>query len=306
MTDQRPHVNERLQRLAQAGREGLARSARQRAARPRGSARSGSPGYGKRPSLDSPVPELYNPINRINRTYMLRDRFTHNNSEFLDYLASHPEAEQGIPPLSDLSRELGISLAALREQLEVARALGLVDVKPRIGTRRRPYSFTPAVMQSLTYALALQDSHFDKFATLRNHIEIAFWDEAARRLTDADKAELRSLIARARAKLNATSAQVPHEEHRALHLLIFSRLENPFVTGILEAYWDSYEAVGLNLYSGDMTYLHEVWNYHARMVDCICAGDYAGGREALVAHVGLLTQRPAEGSPRVLTPEGET
>ena len=82
--------------------------------------------------------------------------------------------------------------------------------------------------------------------------------------------------------------QVPHEEHRQLHLLIFSRLENPFVTGLLEAYWDMYEAVGLNMYSGDMAYLNEVWDYHARMVECICAGDYEGGREALVAHMDLL------------------
>jgi DNA-binding FadR family transcriptional regulator len=236
---------------------------------------------------------------------MLRERVAPDISEFLRYLATHPEAENGIPALSGLSRELGLSLAALREQLEVARALGLVDVKPRTGTRRRAYSFTPAVRQSLTYALALQDSHFAKFAALRNHIEIAFWDEATRRLTDADKAELQALIARARGKLASPSVQVPHEEHRALHLLIFSRLENPFVTGILEAYWEMYEAVGLNLYSGDIAYLNEVWDYHARMVDCILAADYSGGRDALVAHVGLLMQRPAELTTRARTSEGE-
>jgi DNA-binding FadR family transcriptional regulator len=87
--------------------------------------------------------------------------------------------------------------------------------------------------------------------------------------------------------------QVPHEEHRQLHLLIFGRLNNPFVTGLLDAYWDMYEAVGLNMYSGDLAYLNEVWDYHSRMVECICAGDYDGGREALVAHMHLLVQRPA-------------
>ena len=49
-------------------------------------------------------------------------------SEFLHYLASHKEAEDGLPTLAELSRELGISVATLREQLEVARALGLVEV----------------------------------------------------------------------------------------------------------------------------------------------------------------------------------
>src|SRR5512141_1983995 len=101
---------------------------------------------------------------------MLRERPTTDISEFMHYLASHPEAESGLPSLHELSRELGISLAGLREQLEVARALGLVEVRPRIGTRRRPFSFAPAVQQSLSYAVALEDGHFEKFAELRNHI----------------------------------------------------------------------------------------------------------------------------------------
>lgn len=224
---------------------------------------------------------------------MLRERPSTDLSEFLRYLASHPEAEQGLPSLNELSRELGISVAGLREQLEVARALGLVEVRPRTGTRRRPFSFAPAVNQTLGYAVALDRSHFEQFAQLRNHIETAYWDEAVRKLTDEDKQQLETLIQRAQEKLRGNPVQVPHEEHRKLHLLIYRRLGNPFVTGILEAYWDSYEAVGLNMYAGSIDYLNEVWQYHARMVECICSGDYAAGREALIKHVDLLAQRPA-------------
>ena len=97
-------------------------------------------------------------------------------SEFLRYLASHKEAEVGLPALSELSRELGISVATLREQLEVARALGLVEVKPRTGMRRRPYEFASTVRHSLGYALILNDGHFQKYSELRNHIESAYWD----------------------------------------------------------------------------------------------------------------------------------
>ncbi len=79
---------------------------------------------------------------------ILRERISPNISEFLRYLAAHEEADNNLPSLSDLSRELGVSLASLREQLEVARALGLVEVRPRLGTRRRIYSFTPAIRQS--------------------------------------------------------------------------------------------------------------------------------------------------------------
>jgi DNA-binding FadR family transcriptional regulator len=236
---------------------------------------------------------------------MLKERSSPEISELLHYLAVHPEAESRIPSLSGLSRELGISLAALREQLEVARALGLVDVRPRTGTRRLPFSFTPAVRQSLGYALALDDDHFDKFADLRTHLEMSFWDEATRKLTAEDKTALQALVARARQKLSAEMVQVPHEEHRQLHLLIFRRLGNPFVTGLLEAYWDMYEAVGLNLYSGDIDYLNEVWEHHARIVECICAGDYSGGREVLAAHMTLLMHRPTRPAPQPGNSEGE-
>jgi DNA-binding FadR family transcriptional regulator len=224
---------------------------------------------------------------------MLRDRPTFDISEFLRYLASHQEAEGGLPALTELSRGLGISVAALREQLEVARALGLVEVRPRTGMRRLPFSFTPAVRQSLGYALALNDGHFQKFSELRNHIEAAYWDEAVCKLTDQDKDELKALIERASEKLRKAPVQVPHEEHRKLHLLIYCRLNNPFVTGILEAYWDAYEAVGLNMYAGGMDYLHEVWSYHSKMVESICTGNYEAGRKALIEHVDLLAQRPS-------------
>lgn len=221
----------------------------------------------------------------------VRERISPDISEFLRYLAGHKEAEDKLPSLSDLSRELGVSVASLREQLEVARALGLVEVRPRLGTRRRTYSFTPAVRQSLRYALALNNEHFRKYAELRNHVESAFWYEAVKQLTDQDKAELRTLVARAWAKLRGAQIQVPHEEHRNLHLLVYSRLDNPFVTGILEAYWDAYEAVGLNVFTGGYDYLQEVWQYHEQMVEGICTGNYQAGYEALIKHTDLLYHR---------------
>ena len=122
---------------------------------------------------------------------IVRERVFPDISEFLRYLAAHKEAESGLPTLSELSQELNLSVASLREQLEVARALGLIEVKPgRGGTRRRDYSFTPAVRQSLRYALALDDVHFRKYSELRNHVESAFWHEAVEKLTDEDKEEL--------------------------------------------------------------------------------------------------------------------
>jgi DNA-binding FadR family transcriptional regulator len=225
---------------------------------------------------------------------MFRERTgTDSLSEFLRYLAQHEETNGGqLPTLSALSQELGVSIASLREQLEVARALGLVEVKPRTGTKRLPYSFTPAVRQSLRYALVLNNEHFQKYSELRNRVEGAFWYEAVQLLTEEDKQELQNLLALANKKLNGNPIQIPHEEHRKLHMLIFQRLENPFVTGLLEAYWEAYEAVGLNVFTGGLSYLEEVWGYHAQMVEAICNNDFEAGYQALIQHTDLLYQRP--------------
>ena len=224
---------------------------------------------------------------------MLRERTMPNSlSDFMHYLAEHEESNgERLPALNALSRELGVSTASLREQLEVARALGLVEVRPRTGMKRLPYSFAPAVKQSLRYALTLDNEHFKKYSELRNHIEGAYWHQAVELLTNDDKQELKNLLERAKEKLHGNSIQIPHEEHRKIHMLIYQRLENPFVTGLLEAYWDAYEAVGLNVFTGGLSYLEKVWEYHTQMVEAICNGDYEAGYQALIQHTDLLYHR---------------
>jgi len=208
-------------------------------------------------------------------------------SEFMRYLAAHPQAEENLPALTQLSEELGVSVASLREQLEVARALGLVEVRPRTGIRRLPYTFLPAVRQSLGYAMALDETHFQQFADLRKHVEAAYWHEAVAKLTPEDHAKLNQLLTRAWEKLDGRPIQIPHDEHKQLHLVIYGRLDNPFVSGILEAYWEAYESIGLNVFT-DYAYLREVWDYHQRMVNSICSGDFEAGHRALVEHADML------------------
>ena len=220
-------------------------------------------------------------------------------SEFFDYLiASALDGEienDRLPSLNALSQELGVSVARLREQLEVAKALGFVEVRPRTGIRRRPYSFTPAVWQSLSYAITIDSGLFLSFAMLRRQVELAFWDQAVRALQPEDYQELKDLMEKALSKLNGTPIRIPHVEHRQLHMTIYRRLDNPFVLGIIEAFWAAYEAARFNLYA-DYNYLQEVWNFHQQMVDAICSGDFDAGYRALLEHTDLLYHRP-DGTP---------
>lgn len=213
-------------------------------------------------------------------------------SELLNYLAFEGlEPGDRLPAIRDLAAELGISNGKLREQLEVARSLGLVEVRPKTGTRMLEYRFLESLKTGLMYRLAREPGAFAQFGELRNHVEAAFWHDAVSRLTEEDRKELVKLVERAWEKLRGRPVQIPHAEHRQLHLAIFSRLDNEFVRGLLEAYWEAYEAVELNVYN-DYRYLEQVWRYHEKMVEAIQAGDLAAGYQALIEHTGLLSRRP--------------
>jgi DNA-binding FadR family transcriptional regulator len=224
-------------------------------------------------------------------------------SELLCYLArqAYPPRTR-LPAIQELSTTLGISTGKLREQLEVARQLGLVEVRPKTGIRTLDFSFFQMIKIGLSYALAMDPKYFFQFGILRNNVEAAFWHEAVGLLLPKDKDHLMDLMERAWTKLRGYPIQIPHDEHRDLHLTIYSRLENPFVVGLLEAYWEAYETVGLNLYA-DYSYLESVWNYHDQMVKAILSGDIETGYRALVEHTGLIHNRPEIG--RFRPPEVE-
>jgi DNA-binding FadR family transcriptional regulator len=222
---------------------------------------------------------------------MIPSGLSHLLSTFLTHLANEStHGAESLASINELSETLEISVSTLREELQVARALGLIDVKPRIGIKCLPYSFAPAVTKSLAFAVSVDKQMFRQFSDLRNHVEASYWYQAVSSLTPEDIEELNQIINQAFQKLNSDPVQIPHREHRQLHLTIYKRVKNEFVIGLLESYWDIYEAVGLNVYE-DQKYLERVWSYHQQMVDAVTNNDFLSGYQALIAHMDLLFQR---------------
>lgn len=210
------------------------------------------------------------------------------DSEFLDYLVTQNVAPgERLPTLAEMGSEIGISVGKLREQLEVARSLGLVSVRPRVGVHRRSFDFLPAVRNSALFALTTGEATFSQFSQLRRAIETALWPMAVVSLTADDKGHLREILDRAWDKLEGEPVHIPNEEHRQLHLTLFKRLDNPFVRGLLEAYWDIYEASELTRLAS-YQYWTEVWHYHEQIVDAVCDGEFERARELLIDHFKLL------------------
>jgi DNA-binding FadR family transcriptional regulator len=220
-------------------------------------------------------------------------RLTALQSDLLRYIVENGYRPGDLlPTIQSISRNMDVSIAKTRESLEVARALGAVEIKPGRGTRVAEYTFAPAASMSALYAIGLDSAGFEHLSELRNALEGYFWEAAVTQLAAVDIAGLRAILESAHERLSSQPVQVPAEEHRRLHLALFARLDNPFVLGILEAFWEAYDTFGFNVYT-DLDYHRRVWDYHERIVAALEVGDIDGGRHLLVEHMHLLGHRRA-------------
>ena len=218
-------------------------------------------------------------------------------SDFLNFIIRQGyQPGDRLPSIQELTADTHLDMSAnkVREQLEVARQMGWVEVRSRRGTRIKDYAFTPAVRLSAMYALACGE-RFEDFASLRNHVESAYWQEACALLTEQDFDVMQGCIDSATQKLNSPPIHIPNPEHRLFHMTVFKHLENTFVLGILEAYWDLYEEVGVNRYM-DYRYLRQVWDYHWRILELIRGGQFEAAQRAFVEHTRLLRHEPNNAS----------
>lgn len=195
-----------------------------------------------------------------------------------------------LPALGDLAKQMGMSRGKLREELIAAQAYGVVEMRPGDGTYVRAFDFYTAIRPAILYSIACDRENFNRFRVLRAYLEVAFWDEAVRALTEDDIRQLEQIVIGAERKLKSTPIQIPHADHRDLHLRIFGKLDNPFVQGLLRAYWDAYEAAELHHYF-ELSYYEEMWASHRALVEALKSGHPQRGREILTQHFTILDQR---------------
>ncbi len=209
-------------------------------------------------------------------------------SEFVKYIAEKSLlGEVRIPALSVLSKELHVSVASLREQLEVARVLGFVEVKPKTGIRWLPYNFTPSLLLSVLYALSISSDFFEQFRDMRNHLEGAYFLESVAKLSKNDIDQLKNIVFRAEEKIISNPPKLPHAEHREFHARIFSKIQNNFVELIFLVYWDIYEYQGYAIIN-DLDYLKRVWHYHRLVYEGIQSGNIQQALESFLEHKNLM------------------
>ena len=159
-----------------------------------------------------------------------------------------------LPSIQELTDDAHLDMSAnkVREQLEVARMMGWVEVRSKRGTRIKEYAFTPAVRLSALYAMACGE-RFESFASLAQPCRSGLLERSLRacsRMPTWTDMQACHRQRRSKAALAVRSTS-PIPNIASFHHERYSRhLDNTFVLGILEAYWDLYEEVAVNRYDG--------------------------------------------------------
>ena len=209
------------------------------------------------------------------------------NLPLLSYLANSAKQGKNIPSIVQLSEELSLSTAAVREQLAVARQLEVVEVKTKTGIHTSSFSVAPAICLAFRYGLELDPSMRGEIASVRQHLELAFWNEAVSKLTEKDVEHLEGIVDTAYQKINNHPVILPLEEHKEFHLTIYRPLKNNYLNNLMEAYWELNSETDYHTYS-DVNTLQNVWAYHRKIQQAIAAREFDLGFEALKTHYELV------------------
>ncbi len=212
----------------------------------------------------------------------------------LHFLAEASKNEKEIPSIAELSGILGVSIANVREQLEVAKQLGFVEVRPRTGIQKKAFSLVPLINLGMNYGMRCESSLLDDYINLRAHLELAYWDEAAKNLNNDQLDYMQFLVEVAFRKLQRIPAIIPDEEQSEFHLSIFRPLANKVLINILEAYWELEDANGLKFFT-DLDDMLAAWSKRQVIVDALRNKDAKKGKLALESLlVSPIKQKSAE------------
>lgn len=170
----------------------------------------------------------------------------------------------------ELAVELGMSLTPLREAVRRLSSEGLIDLDSQRDAR----------VASMSAAEARQ------LFEVRLSLDPTAAELAAQRRTDSDVAALRSSAARLLPVTRAWGEEAL-TAHRAFHRALYLASRNDVLIRMLDDLWDKsdrYRRIGLELPPGEEPRTRDHREHHD-LVDLIAAGDAAGARSLMSAHI---------------------
>lgn len=170
----------------------------------------------------------------------------------------------------ELAATLGMSLTPLREAIRRLSSEGLVDLDTHRDAR----------------VAAMNATEARQLFEVRLSLDPTAAELAAQRRTDADLTGLRGAAARLLPVTRARGEKAL-AAHRAFHRALYVASHNDVLIRMLDDLWDKgdrYRRLGLDLPPGDESRARD-HREHSELVGLIAAGDAAGARDLMRAHI---------------------
>ena len=188
-----------------------------------------------------------------------------------------------VPSEVQIGRDLRVSRGSVREAYRTLAALGVLEIES--GRRPRLRLIDPRVLgQVFDYALNTEQVTVAHVSETRRAIELQTAQLAARYATEAQRAELRALVAQMRSAGSDHARRVASDA--AIHTLIAEASGNPLNSLLLNALRTPVEAAS-RIHFHDDRHESEVIRLidaHDAVVERICAGDSVGAVSAMSYH----------------------
>jgi GntR family transcriptional regulator, transcriptional repressor for pyruvate dehydrogenase complex len=191
-------------------------------------------------------------------------------------------------PEKDLALEFGVSRIVIREAIRILAAQGLVGVRHGVGTCvNAPQDWR--VAEPLALLLRATDQSLLRWLELRIMLEVGAAPIAAERATQDDLRELRAALetmqVQAEGGMADSSAFV--EADLRFHLGVAAAAQNALLVCVLRPVLAPLEDQLRQVVEMPSAPAQAVAE-HRDIFDCIAAGDAAGARAAMEAHLGRV------------------
>ncbi|HUW14993.1 MAG TPA: FadR/GntR family transcriptional regulator [Anaerolineae bacterium] len=230
--------------------------------------------------------EAMHPIRRID-TRSMHEELLESLKEFI--VANRLQAEDPLPTEAQLSDQLGVSRAAVREGLRSLESLGMIYSRRGEGRFVRDFNLDP-VFDNLRYSVLSDTNDVQEIMEVRLRLEAGFIGDAIAAMTPETLAQLRDHIAQMR--INALSGEYFLDRDLEFHAALYRPINNPVLDRLLDIFGTIYESLRGSLLMTRDT-IAEVRN-HEEILQAIEAGDVELARRRLRNHFGGIMSRLVE------------
>ena len=205
-------------------------------------------------------------------------------------IASGSIAEgETLPIEPELATELNVSRSTVREVVRTLIALGMVEVRPRIGTRVRPSGEWNLLNRDVLRWMSPEDAPnpviLAAIGEARHVFEPSAAALAAERATDSEIARIRVAFDAMQVAADRASIVEAIQADRAFHLAVLEATHNP----ILRAFDSAIDAILGVLFRVTTNHLEDFRDNlgnHRRVLDAIAAHDPEAARQAMADTIG--------------------